>query len=499
MKFIARFFAAAVIITYLSPVLVFAQATTSTTTAGSVAPPRCAMRAVPSVISPGGSIALQWSSINAEGGTITGVGGVGPSGSINLLPSNAPQSVFVGTFTGAGGTATCSATVQVVYGTTPAGGPTDVTSGGTTAVPVTAVPSTQTPVATAPITQSPDGGLVPCGFGSGIQNSTSCQACNLAQLVQNLINFAIGISIPIAAVLFAWAGILYFTSGADPSNKERAKGIFKNAFVGFLIAISAWLVVNTILHTLLSGGSIPQNSWFTVQCSANRPVQGTINQLLNSVLPDISTTLPVSTSGSFNGNFNAAMSSFTPSCDTANGYVYDGAGNCINEFGDTQAPTYSSSTSIPNAQLSQLVANACSQYGLDSSQCMSVDGFLGAESSGGTRCTPSTTGAIGCFQVLPTTACSIDPSIAGCSTCSRTTGGSLGAGCATVAQTIADPVINTNLGVHYIAQQYNTFGSCQTAASAYFQGPGLTSSYLKSYGTIPPAAVDYANKVCGGQ
>ncbi len=130
--------------------------------------------------------------------------------------------------------------------------------------------------------------LVPCGTTplsanptqQEIINATSCSLCNLEQLVQNIINYLIGLSIPIAVGLFAWAGILLFTSAESPANITKAKKIFSSALIGFVIVISAWLIVQTVL-TALTGGS---GSWNTLQCStADRPRESQVTDMVNAV------------------------------------------------------------------------------------------------------------------------------------------------------------------------------------------------------------------------
>jgi len=236
------------------------------TSASQTPPPTCVLSLNTGTIPPGGSVTLTWASVGATGGNITGVGPVGPAGSINLLPSAANSTTFYGTFSGAGGTAKCQVTVVVSYDAPTSGGATSNPVNVGSATGFTAPTPTPTQ-ATAPATQSQNGGLVPCGLTSNFMVATNCQACNLAQLVSYLINFTIGIAIPIAAALFAWAGILYFTSAENPGNVAKAKGIFKNALLGFLIAITGWLVVNTILQTVLSAAQFPQGSWFSVSCT----------------------------------------------------------------------------------------------------------------------------------------------------------------------------------------------------------------------------------------
>lgn len=120
------------------------------------------------------------------------------------------------------------------------------------------------------------GGIVPC-------TGTDCQACDIVSLIQKIINFVIGLSIPIAIGLFAWAGVLYFTSAANPSGIEKAKKIFRAAFVGFLIALGGFLIIETILHTLLSEKYY--KNWNTVTCvdPRLRPKDKSLSDLLKEL------------------------------------------------------------------------------------------------------------------------------------------------------------------------------------------------------------------------
>lgn len=239
-------------------------------------PPTCQMSANPAVVEFGGSTELRWESKNASTTSITGVGQVSTSGRVNLVVPGKGVT-FVGTFTGAGGVTTCKTSVQVRSG----GGGNIVTDDTTTVTPKKSISSAPAPI----VDQAPQG-LVPC---TGI----NCDMCKGGKLIQRVITFMIGIAIPIATLLFAWAGILYFSSGANPGNKDRAKQIFVDAFVGFLIALAAFLIVNTILNVLLNKQKFSNGSWFVISCQTD-PRLGTpgnfstINSLLQSVLPGLS-------------------------------------------------------------------------------------------------------------------------------------------------------------------------------------------------------------------
>lgn len=89
------------------------------------------------------------------------------------------------------------------------------------------------------------GGVVPscpasgCGFNEAIK------------LINNVINFLLFvIATPLAALAIAYAGFLYLTAGGNAENVSKAKTILKNVVFGYVIALAAWLIVNTIFVSL---------------------------------------------------------------------------------------------------------------------------------------------------------------------------------------------------------------------------------------------------------
>jgi hypothetical protein len=84
---------------------------TSTTVA-----PTCKLSVSPSVITPPSTATLVWSSTNATAGTINYPGtsfAVLPNGSMNSAFLSPYTTTYTGKFTGAGGTAACSATLTI--------------------------------------------------------------------------------------------------------------------------------------------------------------------------------------------------------------------------------------------------------------------------------------------------------------------------------------------------------------------------------------------------
>jgi len=81
-----------------------------------------------------------------------------------------------------------------------------------------------------------------------------CQFCDLVNLLQRVLNFAIAFTVIVATLMFAYAGILYVTAAANPKQIQKAHGIFSHVFAGFLLVLTAWLIINIILSVLTGRG-----------------------------------------------------------------------------------------------------------------------------------------------------------------------------------------------------------------------------------------------------
>jgi len=103
-------------------------------------------------------------------------------------------------------------------------------------------------------------GLTSSIVPSDCNNQGGCQnVCDLAILAQNILNAAIVISIFLAAILFAYAGLKMVTAPANPGQRNQGKKLFYNVMVGFIIILAAWLIVNTIMSLLLTGNATSWN------------------------------------------------------------------------------------------------------------------------------------------------------------------------------------------------------------------------------------------------
>ena len=73
--------------------------------------------------------------------------------------------------------------------------------------------------------------LVPCGE----KVECPCEFVGLIFLAENLINFGVFIAIPLSAVAFAWAGVLYITAAGNQGQIGKARGIFTKVGIGLII------------------------------------------------------------------------------------------------------------------------------------------------------------------------------------------------------------------------------------------------------------------------
>jgi Type IV secretion system pilin/Transglycosylase SLT domain len=123
--------------------------------------------------------------------------------------------------------------------------------------------------------------LVPeCG-GNG---QPACQACYVVELVNNVVGWLVLILGTIAAILIVVAGARLVTSGGNSAAKEAAKSSMTNLIIGYIIVLSAWLVMDYGLRALLvEGGSARFGVWNQISC-VDQPVSDWIDVVQREVV-----------------------------------------------------------------------------------------------------------------------------------------------------------------------------------------------------------------------
>ena len=108
-------------------------------------------------------------------------------------------------------------------------------------------------IALAETTPEGTGQLVPCDGEIG----NKCTLNHVFVMIDRIVDFLVlYITVPLASVSFAIAGIYYVVSPANESSRSTAKDIMMSAFLGLVFSFGAWAIVNTLLTVLAPGYSI---------------------------------------------------------------------------------------------------------------------------------------------------------------------------------------------------------------------------------------------------
>ncbi len=91
-----------------------------------------------------------------------------------------------------------------------------------------------------------------------------CGLCDALVVGRNIIEDMFKVSLILATVFIAYGGFTLMTAGGNEKSVQSAKGIITSAVIGLLIALGAWLVINTIFGSLIMGSTTAP--WNVVEC-----------------------------------------------------------------------------------------------------------------------------------------------------------------------------------------------------------------------------------------
>ena len=96
------------------------------------------------------------------------------------------------------------------------------------------------------------GGLVPCGRMVNDPNTSwddtqSCDFCHGIMLLNQGMNFLLGIAGILAVLALVVTGLLFVTSAGSSERKNNAKQTLKWVLIGFLIVFLSWLFIDFLL------------------------------------------------------------------------------------------------------------------------------------------------------------------------------------------------------------------------------------------------------------
>lgn len=257
-------------------------------------------------------------------------------------------------------------------------------------------------------------GLVPCGGW----NEQPCQACHVVQMGQKILTWTISIMASVIALVFAIGGMQMVMSGGSTEGVSKAKSKMTNSIIGFIILLSAWLVIDTIMKLIVntnSGATSRLGTWNQIQCVDQPRIQAI------AWTPEIGLSRPVVGGGT--------QDTLTPA----------------------QLAARASAADPYEGQLCQIAA----AQGIGS-QCNMLQALMAIESNGNPNAV-SPVGAAGLMQIMPGTARTLDPSLNGLSD-------------AEVRTKLQDPAYNMALGVKYYDQLYDKYGGNVTEVLAAYNG-----------------------------
>ncbi len=133
--------------------------------------------------------------------------------------------------------------------------------------------------------------IVPC--------TTNCSLGDFGALLQNIFNFLIGISIPLATLAIIYGAVLLLTSAGSADRISRGKQAITAALVGLAIVFGSWLIYKAVFNALtgqsLFSAVVPQaiavtdfqntpsgGSGLSIQPPPGIPTD--INQLINNIV-----------------------------------------------------------------------------------------------------------------------------------------------------------------------------------------------------------------------
>ena len=103
--------------------------------------------------------------------------------------------------------------------------------------------------------------IVTCGTST----TELCTPCGLLDVAENTVKFVtIGVTGPVAALLFIYAGFLLLFYGANPSMVTRAKTVMTNTVYGVAIILMSWIIVVQLIKAIAPNSAATR--WYEFSC-----------------------------------------------------------------------------------------------------------------------------------------------------------------------------------------------------------------------------------------
>lgn len=87
-----------------------------------------------------------------------------------------------------------------------------------------------------------------------------CTFCDAIKVISNVVQLLFQVAIPIAVAMIVYGALRLMLSGGSPDQITKSRKVMTSAVIGLVIALSAWIIVNTLLHVLTGNLNFPWNN-----------------------------------------------------------------------------------------------------------------------------------------------------------------------------------------------------------------------------------------------
>lgn len=102
-------------------------------------------------------------------------------------------------------------------------------------------------------------GIITCGKAG----QPMCTLCDLIIGINTVIKYGLGIAVAVALTVIVVGAVMYIVSAGDTGMIEMAKSAMKNAVIGLIIVLAAWLIINYLIVNVLGA---TRTGWSTFTC-----------------------------------------------------------------------------------------------------------------------------------------------------------------------------------------------------------------------------------------
>jgi len=95
-------------------------------------------------------------------------------------------------------------------------------------------------------------GLVPCGRNLSGDVNDACSICHLIEGIHGIVKFVVSLIAVTATVVIVIAGVMYIISAGNPAMVTMAKTAMKNALIGVIVVLTAFMMITFIVNTVFN-------------------------------------------------------------------------------------------------------------------------------------------------------------------------------------------------------------------------------------------------------